>query len=176
VTFYGGMDPYIGKCRITYALWSVMGEALEDYFFGWEWKQGSLTLQAEGLPSVTTVQLEKYPDLKAQFYALKPGGVEIGALITIDGHKGSKTLQPDLIPNAGVAEVYHVTGSPPWERFFDVGAGANGNKRLFINCRDVRLFRPCPRGMRVLCSLMDLAHVALRKVVIFTREGQIVPL
>jgi len=125
---------YIGQFKLTYSLWSVMDEALDDFIFSWEWQPGNLVVGRGPAGNITSTDLAKYPDLARNFAALKPISVTLATDIefyNVQGQRygaGTKTVRPDLIGPAGEKEPMHLTGSPTWENFFQCENHPSANR------------------------------------------------
>jgi len=119
-----GGHNYLGKFTLSYALWSLEGQPVEDYIFVWDWQPGDLVVGRGPAGNITTADLAKYPDLPKQFYSIRPISVTLATEIEFYDAQdfrfglGTKTVKPDLIAPAGPNEPLHVPGSPTWQDFF----------------------------------------------------------
>ena len=156
-----GGHSFIGKFTLTYALWSLGGEPVQDYVFSWDWLPGNLVVGRGAAGDITTGDLAKYPDLAREFFGLKPGSVTIETELEFyndQNHRAgvaTKTIRPDLIGISGEIEPLHVPGSPNWETFFNFeyndpvnhnqladSERAIWNKKNFQDAKRVQLVRP----------------------------------
>jgi hypothetical protein len=162
-----GLEPrgYIGEIRISYALWA-MGDPIHDFTFYWSWRAGNLVVghveQAGQTVTVTTSDLEKYPDLKAAFYKLKPVSVTVTSSIVFLNNamrqiaSGAKTIPSDYldVSASGIPGMSWSPGSPAWPDFFDQLNPApvdyeksrdirgKANKAIFSASQSVQLHNP----------------------------------
>lgn len=151
----GGRD-YLGEYRLGYALWSLMGEPVHDYVFTWDWRDADLVVAEVKGRTITTRDLAKYPDLARHFRSFKPISVTVEAPVEFYDaaeHRfasAAKTIEPDMIDQAGVPDPLHVPGSPDWADFFQPNAPggatreglATSHQKLFAESASVRLARP----------------------------------
>lgn len=156
----------MGKFRLSYALWTLVGEPVQDYLFSWDWPKGEITvgnamIDGKQVP-VTTKDLAKYPDLLGRFVAVKPVGLTLTASIDFypKGKPGQAawagpewvgrlTIKPDFIQAAGKPGLSFSPGSPDWADFFSLipashePAGtterARKHKMIWAESREVRL-------------------------------------
>ncbi|MFO1437306.1 MAG: hypothetical protein U1F81_03225 [Verrucomicrobiaceae bacterium] len=156
----------MGKFRLSYSLWTLVGEPVQDYLFSWDWPKGEITvgnamIDGKQVP-VTTKDLAKYPDLLGRFVAVKPVGLTLTASIDFypKGKPGQAawagpewvgrlTIKPDFIQAAGKPGLSFSPGSPDWADFFSLipvshePAGkaerARLHKKIWAESREVRL-------------------------------------
>lgn len=130
-------DPegFVGSYTVSYGLWTLMGEPVNDYNVFWKWPTGSAwedlivcKATVDGKPVELHVRdLEKYPDLLTDFRNMKPLSIEfnmdVSFLIWNASERtwvpiafGSKTIRPVMIGQAGQKIESLVPGSPNWDQ------------------------------------------------------------
>ena len=121
----------IGEIRLSYSLWTIAGEPVRDFLFWWKWKEGPLPVgtftESNRVYNITTVELQKYPELLNEFYSCKPLDITLRAGIWFDTMMDSQphaTMEfaPDFIEPSGVQQKFSVPGSPDWADYFEVPA------------------------------------------------------
>jgi hypothetical protein len=163
LAYYDDRDR-IGSYQLSYALWMLAGEPMQDFSFVWKWPEepewsrvrvGSATVDRQTV-LVTVADLKRHPDLLQRFRTLKPISVELNLsielLIAEEGSRsptesrGTKTVKPDLIGQSGQKLDSIVPGSPDWADYFQLfglnyerAERARRNKDLFRRAQLVRL-------------------------------------
>jgi hypothetical protein len=175
-TRYDDARDRIGSYQLSYALWMLAGEPVQDFIFVWKWPEepewsrvrvGSATVDRQTV-LVTVADLKRHPDLLQRFRSLKPVSVELNLALDLDigdrrdgtftqSHgNGTKTVKPDLLGQSGQKPDSIVPGSPDWADYFqlfglnnDRAERARLNKDLFRRAKKVRLVFSHPHLKRV---------------------------
>lgn len=151
----GGRD-FIGTFTLAYGLWSLGGEPLHEFIFTWDWHSPSLTLAHRGQRTLTTADLDQYPELKKSFFALRPTLMTLATTMQFYDGAGNrfasarKIINPGIIEPAGAKDPFHAPGSPRWADFFNSDDPETlsrdeldrRHKELFLKAARVELTEP----------------------------------
>lgn len=151
----GGRD-FIGTFTLAYGLWSLGGEPIHEYIFTWGWHSPNLTLGRRSQRTITAADLEKYPELKKSFFALRPTLMTLAATMQFYDAAGNrfasarKLITPALIEQARAKDPFHAPGSPRWADFFKTDDPEmlsrdeldRRHKELFLKAARVELTEP----------------------------------
>ena len=120
------MDPLglIGAYQLDYALWTLLGEPVEDYLFRWE--LGTSFWLAYGEQTSPERIRREDPDLYKRLAALAPVSVTLRAQVHFFDSPTTRTkfasadleITPDLTAPSGQPQPFSVPGSPEWGAWF----------------------------------------------------------
>jgi hypothetical protein len=151
----GGHD-FVGSFTLAYGLWTMSGEPVHEFILTWEWQSPAVTLAHRGQHTITSADLNKYPDLTNSFYALKPISMLLATTLQFYDAAGNRFATAEKLVNPGVLERaeakprFHAPGSPRWADFFRTREPETllrdeldrQHKELFLKAARVELTEP----------------------------------
>jgi hypothetical protein len=151
----GGHD-FIGSFTLAYGLWTMEGEPVHEFILTWEWQTPTVTLGRRGQHTITSTELNKYPDLTNSLYTLRPISMLLETTLQFYDAAGNrfataeKLVNPGLLERAEAKPRFHAPGSPRWADFFKTREteALPGNeldqrhKEVFLKAARVELTEP----------------------------------
>jgi hypothetical protein len=135
----GGHD-FIGSFTLAYGLWTMEGEPVHEFILTWEWQTPTVTLGRRGQHTITSTELNKYPDLTNSLYTLRPISMLLETTLQFYDAAGNrfataeKLVNPGLLERAEAKPRFHAPGSPRWADFFKTRS-TNGTKKFSSRLR-----------------------------------------
>lgn len=150
---------------LSYALWTLLGEPVQDFLFRWQ----ACKPEDAKLPELGMTFKEvkrQYPQLAKQLDAIKPLSVRLRAVVQFYESeaggspfaKGELDIEPDLYEVSGKPETFSVPESPNWNDWFadfQSWAPATPISKRVYGYRGERCSTMCPsaeRQVRAACE------------------------
>ena len=122
------IDPFglIGRVKLDYALWTLMGEPVEDYLFRWELAPTFRIPTTGDLVNVAALERDA-PELASELRSLAPLSVTLSLEAAFFDTPTRSTwligtadleVTPDLVSPSGKPQAMSFPGSPNWDKWF----------------------------------------------------------